>query len=88
MPDITSLTNNNFKVLNHFYENKDKENLVKTTQEEIGQALKMNRCTINYIVKWLKTEGYIMHYDSKVGRYYLTNMGVRTVELLKEVDKL
>ena len=53
MPKITGLTNNNFKVLSYFYDNKNGENLVKTTQDEIGKALEMNRSTINYIVKWL-----------------------------------
>ena len=88
MPKITGLTNNNFKVLSYFYDNKDNENLVKTTQDEVGKALKMNRSTINYIVKWLKNEGYITQDITRVGRYYLTDKGLKTVELLKEVDKL
>ena len=88
MPKITGLTNNNFKVLSFFYDNKDNENLVKTTQDEVGKALKMNRSTINYIVKWLKEEGYITQDITRVGRYYLTDKGLKTVELLKEVDKL
>ena len=88
MPKITGLTNNNFKVLSYFYDNKDNENLVKTTQDEVGKALEMNRSTINYIVKWLKNEGYITQDITRVGRYYLTDKGLKTVELLKEVDKL
>lgn len=88
MPKITGLTNNNFKVLSYFYDNKDNENLVKTTQYEVGKALEMNRSTINYIVKWLKNEGYITQDITRVGRYYLTDKGLKTVELLKEVDKL
>ena len=88
MPKITGLTNNNFKVLSYFYDNKDNENLVKTTQDEVGKALEMNRSTINYIVKWLKNEGYITQDITRVGRYYLTEKGLKTVELLKEVDKL
>ena len=88
MPKITGLINNNFKVLSYFYDNKDNENLVKTTQDEVGKALEMNRSTINYIVKWLKNEGYITQDITRVGRYYLTDKGLKTVELLKEVDKL
>ena len=88
MPKITGLTNNNFKILSYFYDNKDNENLVKTTQDEVGKALEMNRSTINYIVKWLKNEGYITQDITRVGRYYLTDKGLKTVELLKEVDKL
>ena len=88
MPKITGLTNNNFKVLSYFYDNKNNENLVKTTQDEIGKALEMNRSTINYIVKWLKNEGYITQDITRVGRYYLTDKGLKIVELLKEVDNL
>ena len=88
MPKITGLTNNNFKVLSYFYDNKDNENLVKTTQDEVGKALKMNRSTINYIVKWLKNEGYIIHDDTRIGRYYLTQKGIKTVELMRKVNKL
>ena len=88
MPKITGLTNNNFKVLSYFYDNKNGENLVKTTQDEIGKALEMNRSTINYIVKWLKNEGYITQDITRIGRYYLTDKGLKSVELLKEVDKL
>lgn len=88
MPKITGLTNNNFKVLSYFYDNKDNENLVKTTQDEVGKALEMNRSTINYIVKWLKNEGYITQDITRIGRYYLTDKGLKSVELLKEVDKL
>lgn len=88
MPKITGLTNNNFKVLSYFYDNKNGENLVKTTQDEIGKALEMNRSTINYIVKWLKNERYITQDITRIGRYYLTDKGLKSVELLKEVDKL
>ena len=88
MPKITGLTNNNFKVLSYFYDNKNNENLVKTTQDEIGKALEMNRRTINYIVKWLKNEGYITQDITRIGRYYLTDKGLKSVELLKEVEKL
>ena len=88
MPNIDTLTNSNFKVLSYFYDNKDKENLVKTTQDEVGKALEMNRTTINYIVKCLKTEGYIIHDDTRIGRYYLTQKGIKTVELIRKVNKL
>ena len=54
MSNVEFFTNSNFKVLSYLYKNKDAHNQVKTTQEEIGQALNMNRTTINYIIKGLK----------------------------------
>ena len=80
MPNIEFFTNSNFKVLSYLYKNKDANNQVKTTQEEIGQALNMNRTTINYIIKGLKEKGYIIHDESRVGRYYLTKEAITIVE--------
>ena len=84
MSNIEFFTNSNFKVLSYLYENKDKENLVKITQEEIGTALNMNRTTVNYIMKKLKEKGYIIHDESKVGRYYLTDEAIKIVEPFKK----
>lgn len=84
MSNIEFFTNSNFKVLSYLYENKDKENLVKITQEEIGTALNMNRTTVNYIMKKLKEKGYIVHDESKVGRYYLTDKAIKIVEPFKK----
>ena len=84
MSNIEFFTNSNFKVLSYLYENKDKENLVKITQEEIGTALNMNRTTVNYIMKKLKEKGYIIHDESKVGRYYLTEEAIKIVEPFKK----
>lgn len=49
MPNMESLVNNNFKVLAYLYDIRDKDNLVKITQSEIGTDLGLNRCTINYV---------------------------------------
>ena len=84
MSNIEFFTNSNFKVLSYLYDNKDKENLVKITQEEIGMALNMNRTTVNYIMKKLKEKGYIIHDESKVGRYYLTEEAIKIVEPFKK----
>ena len=80
MSNVEFFTNSNFKVLSYLYKNKDVNNQVKTTQEEIGQALNMNRTTINYIIKGLKEKGYIIHDESRVGRYYLTEEAITIVE--------
>ena len=80
MSNVEFFTNSNFKVLSYLYKNKDANNQVKTTQEEIGQALNMNRTTINYIIKGLKEKGYIIHDESRVGRYYLTEEAITIVE--------
>lgn len=82
-----SLVNNNFKVLAYLYDHKDKENLVKITQAEIGDDLELNRGTINYVFKSLKDNGYLIHDDTRIGRYYLTDDAVRIVEMFRKTEK-
>lgn len=87
MPNMESLVNNNFKVLAYLYDIKDKENLAKITQLEIGHDLGLNRGTISYVFKNLKENGYLIHDNTRVGRYYLTDDAVRTVEMFRKSDK-
>ena len=87
MPNMESLVNNNFKVLAYLYDIRDKENLAKTTQLEIGKDLGLNRGTINYVFKSLKENGYLIHDNTRIGRYYLTDDAVRTVELFRKTNK-
>ena len=87
MSGMESLVNNNFKVLAYMYDNKDKENLVKITQAEIGKALELNRGTINYVFKSLKENDYLIHDETRIGRYYLTEKAVKTVEMFRKTDK-
>ena len=53
MPNMESLVNNNFKVLAYLYDIRDKDNLVKITQSEIGTDLGLNRGTINYVFNYM-----------------------------------
>lgn len=87
MGNIESLTNNNFKLLAYLYDRKDKDNLVRITQTEISKELELNRGTVNLVFKSLKENGYLIHDETRVGRYYLTEDAVRTVELFRKSDK-
>ena len=84
MRNIESLTNNNFKLLSYLYDRKDKDNLVRITQTEISKELELNRGTVNLIFKSLKENGYLVHDETRVGRYYLTENAVKTVELFRK----
>lgn len=84
MGNIESLTNNNFKLLSYLYDRKDKDNLVRITQTEISKELVLNRGTVNLIFKSLKENGYLVHDETRVGRYYLTEDAVKTVELFRK----
>lgn len=84
---LESLTNNNYRVLSYLYDNRDNKNLVKTTQMELSQELGFHRTTVNSIIKNLSENGYIYHDESKVGHYYLTEYGVKTVKLFRKLEK-
>lgn len=87
MGNIESLTNNNFKLLSYLYDRKDKDNLVRITQTEISKELELNRGTVNLVFKSLKENGYLVHDETRVGRYYLTEDAVKAVELFRKNNK-
>ena len=74
----------NFRVLSYLYDNKNKDNLVKITQTELSKELVLSRGTINAIFKQLKEKDYLVHDDSRVGRYYLTDKAVNVVEMFRK----
>ena len=88
MADIGILTTNTYRVLAYMYDNKDKNNVVKITQNEIAQALELNKSSINMMMKSLKEKGFVIQDEEHLGRYSLTDVGVKTVLLFKKSEKL
>lgn len=88
MADISVLTTNTYKVLAYMYENKDKNNIVKITQNEIAQYLGLNKSTVNMMMKTLKEKNYIIQDEEHLGRYALTDIGFKTVSLFKKSENL
>jgi len=84
MSSIDTFTNDNFRVLSYLYDNKNKDNLVKITQTELSKELALSRGTINSIFKQLKEKDYLIHDDSRVGRYYLTDTAVNVVKMFRK----
>ena len=87
MAKVESLVNTNFKVLAYLFDRKDNDNLVRITQTEISKDLNLNRGTVNKSFASLMGNGYLIHDESRVGRYYLTSDGVKTVELFRKSEK-
>ena len=87
MPKVDSLVNNNFRILAYMFDRKDKDNLVRITQTEISEDLEFNRGTVNKCFASLIENGYLKHDETRVGRYYLTEYGVKTVELFRKSEK-
>ena len=87
MADISILTNNTYRVLSYMFDKKDKNNLVRITQNEIAEELGLNKSTVNMMVKSLREKGFITQDDLHVGRYGLTDIGVKTVVVLRKIEK-
>lgn len=87
MADIRILTNNTYRVLEYMYHNRDKNNQVIITQNEISENLGLNKSTVNIMIKSLKENGYITQVENHVGRYGLTESGVKTVSLFLKSEK-
>ena len=87
MADIKILTNNTYRVLSYLYDKKDKDNLVRITQNEISSDLDLNKSTVNLSMKSLKDNGYITQDEKHVARYGLTEVGVKTVSLFRKTEK-
>lgn len=88
MADISIFTTNTYRVLAYMYENKDKNNIVNITQNEIAQALDLNKSSVNMMMKTLKEKGFVIQDEEHLGRYSLTEIGVKTVSLFKKSEKL
>ena len=88
MSNIKVLTNNTYRVLSYMYDKKDKNNLVTITQTEIANELDLNKSTINLMIKTLRDNDYIFQDEEHVGRYGLTEVGVKTVSLFRKSEKI
>ena len=80
MPNIDILTNKTYIVLSYLYDNRDEENLIKTTQTELSEKLGINRTLMNSIFKILSDNEYLTQDKTRIGRYYLTDAAVKVVE--------
>ena len=77
---IKDFTNNNFVILAHLYDAKDNNGVVKTTQDEVAG---LSRVTINKIFVLLVQHGYIAKDARHVGRYVITSMGCKVVDVFR-----
>lgn len=87
MANPNVLTNDSFKVLSWLYEKRDKDNLIKVTQQELADDIGLSGPTINIIFGRLKDAGYLIHDDSKVGRYYLTSDAIKVIDTFRKWSK-
>ena len=83
---IKDFTNTNFVILAHLYDEKNNENVIKTTQDEVADHLQLSRVTINKTFALFVQNGYLQRDFKHVGRYYLTDLGCKVVEIIRTLN--
>ena len=83
---IKDFTNTNFVILAHLYDEKNNENVIKTTQDEVADHLQLSRVTINKAFALFVQRGYLQRDFKHVGRYYLTDLGCKVVEIIRTLS--
>ena len=83
---INDFTNTNFVILAHLYDEKDQNNVVKITQDEVAEHLGLSRVTINKAFALFVQNGYLQRDFKHVGRYYLTDLGCKVVEIIRTLS--
>lgn len=79
---IKDFTNNNFVILAHLFDERNNDNVIKTTQDEVAETLNMSRVTVNRSFALLINNGYIYKDTKHIGRYVLTDLGCKIVEVI------
>ena len=88
MVDISVLTTNTYRVLRYMFDKKDRNNVVNITQNEIAKDLDLNKSSVNMMMKTLKEKGFVIQDEEHLGRYNLTDIGVKTISLFKKSENL
>lgn len=83
MLNLQILTNENFAVLSYLYDRMDAKRVVRTTQQEVGEDMKISRVTINKIFKNLCLYHFVERDKSKTGRYRLSEDSARIIGALR-----
>lgn len=83
---INDFTNNNFFILSHLYDEKDQNNVIKITQDEVAEHLGLSRVTVNRAFVLFINNGYLSRDTSHVGRYIITTFGCKVVCNIRELN--
>ena len=82
MNEIEKFVNTRYRVLRYLIENKDRNNIVHCTQDEMGESLSLSRGTINRILTELKNDGYIQ--DSN--HYWEYKLTTKAIDMAKTLN--
>lgn len=80
--------NTSYKLLSYMYDRKLPNNQVYCTQDEIGSDMNLSRSTIHRLLTELREANYIAANGPHFGRYLITDVGIKMIETLRELEKL
>ena len=83
---IKDFTNTNFVILSYLYDEKNEENIIKITQNEVADNLNLSRVTVNKAFAIFVQNGYISKDAKHVGRYSITALGCKIVDVIRIVN--
>ena len=83
---IKDFTNTNFVILSYLYDEKDQNNIIKITQDEVAEHLGISRVTVNRAFVLFINNGYLKRDTSHVGRYTITTFGCKVVCKIRELN--
>lgn len=83
---INDFTNTNFVILSYLYDEKNEENIIKITQNEVADKLNLSRVTVNKAFAIFVQNGYICKDIKHVGRYSITALGCKIVDIIRLVN--
>ena len=84
MGKLDRFLTDDFRVLAYLYRNKNADDKVSATQQEIADDVGLGRTTVNGILQELKRDGYLQSDGEHRGRYVLT---IKTIVLVKHMQK-
>jgi predicted transcriptional regulator len=88
MSPTQCFTNATFQVLSCLYDNLGKHNVSHVTQREISKDVDLCLSFVNEKIQELVKHGYIAVDKEHRGRYILTDVAIKTVELLRQADEM
>ena len=83
---IKDFTNNNFLILSYLFDEKDQNNIIKITQDEVAEHLGLSRVTVNRAFVLFINNGYLRRDTNHVGRYTITTFGCKLVCKIRELN--
>ena len=87
MSKLDYFTNDNFKVLDYLYDQRNADNIVSITQQEIADKFGVGRVKINKMIADLTENGYLKRIESKMARYVMSQEAIDFIKSVRAANR-